>query len=709
MIIIGTTIPVIGLFFSFSLYLFIILAGDYVIDDKKLVMNTATKIVNEDEEELTKLFVENRELTSIHEIPEHVQHAFVAIEDARFYDHQGVDIRAIARALYRDILAGSKVEGGSTITQQLAKNTFLTPEKTFLRKTNEVLIAMNLERRYSKEQLLEMYLNRIYFGHGAYGIQSAATLYFNKDVSELTVEDGALLAGLPKAPNSYSPINHPVRSKQRRDLVLSVMERRGYLSAEEAVRLQGKTVAINVNRLSQHEAYATYIDMVLDEAEERFHLTNEEVLTGGYTIVVPMDKQLQETSFKMFQDDGYFPGTDEHVQGAFVMLDVRTGAVLAAQGGRQYISKGINRVNVKRQPGSTFKPVAVYGPALEEGKAQPYSLLRDELLEYDGYAPRNANQQYQGEMTMYDAITHSTNASAVWLFNQLGIGTGKTYLDKLGLGVRDNGLAIALGGLEEGVSPLQLSKAYRAFAKEGKLIDHYVISEMYDGNGKLLGRASIEEQEVFSKQTAWNMTRMLESVVIEGTARHGESSKALAGKTGTTSYTDIEGAIRDAWFVGYTPEVVGAVWIGYDATTDHSHLTGGSSYATQLFKDILNQIPLQNSYSFTKPNDVNELEEPIRLGTVSDVSAKLTFAGRGLVGVRMNWTALEDKRIQYRIYELTKEGMNHIGTVVGEGSFTVGSVNPFSLKEYIVIPYNPQTEQEGTPSNTAEVLMRIGF
>ena len=210
-------------------YIIILFLGNYVIDEKKIVMDSATRLVDENGDELTKLYVKNRDLVSIDKIPKHVQQAFISIEDVRFYEHHGIDFKSIGRALYRDILAGGSVEGGSTLTQQLAKNVFLSNDKTLLRKTKEVVVAINLEQRYSKQKLLEMYLNQIYFGHGAYGIQAASKLYFNKDVSKLTVEEGALLAALPKAPNSYSPILHPEKSIERRNVVLNAMQKAGYL------------------------------------------------------------------------------------------------------------------------------------------------------------------------------------------------------------------------------------------------------------------------------------------------------------------------------------------------------------------------------------------------------------------------------------------------------------------------------------------------
>ncbi|HET7577780.1 MAG TPA: transglycosylase domain-containing protein, partial [Bacillales bacterium] len=291
-------------------YLGILFAGNYVIQQEDLVLDSATKIVDEDGDLITKLYIENRDPVGIQDIPASVQHAFVSIEDSRFYEHHGIDPEGILRALYTDMLAGAKVEGGSTITQQLAKRVFLSSDKTWLRKTKEAIIAINLERRYSKKQILDMYLNQIYFGHGAYGIATAAELYFNKDVSDLTVPEAALLAAIPNAPSLYSPIDHPKNALERRNLVLSSMAKQGYLTPQQAVLYKQKTLGLDLHKMKKHPAYWTYIDMVLREAKKKYHLSNEAVLKGGYTIVVPMSVKAEKASYHLFQDGSYFPGSD---------------------------------------------------------------------------------------------------------------------------------------------------------------------------------------------------------------------------------------------------------------------------------------------------------------------------------------------------------------------------------------------------------------
>ncbi|WNB91431.1 PBP1A family penicillin-binding protein [Bacillus sp. NEB1478] len=699
-----------SLIIGFFAYLFIIMAGDYVIDEKDLVMDSATILVNEKGEKITKIYDKNRELVSINDIPKHVQEAFVATEDTRFYEHHGIDIRAIGRAIYKDILAGSKVEGGSTLTQQLTKNVFLSHEKSWLRKTKEAIIAINLERRYSKDKILEMYLNQIYFGHGAYGIQAAAKTYFNKDVNELTIEEGAMLAGLPKAPSYYSPIQHPEAAKKRRDLVLSLMEKQNYLTPSETVRAQGKTIALNVYEEQRNPAYSSYIDMVIREAREKYHISREELRQGGYKIVVPMDPDTQTIAYKAFQDGRYFVGTGtDKPEGALVLMNSKTGGLIAVQGGRNFITGGLNRVVVNRQPGSTFKPLAVYGPALESEKYKPYSMIKDEELSYKGYEPKNYNGKYLGEVSMVDAITHSINSSAVWLLNEIGVSNSKSYLEKLGMPIKDKGLGIALGGIDNGVSPLQMVQGYSSFLNEGKTIKPYVISKIYNHDGDLIGKAKMEEKKVWKKQNAWYMTRMLQQVVKSGTGSDGPENMEIAGKTGTTNYPDVEHGNKDTWFVGYTPEIVGAVWTGYDKTTKQSYLNSGSALPTLLFKQVVNQIPSQNGLTFKKPDGVKDLEPPIELVSIDDLRASFGVGDFGMPSVKLNWTASKDKRLQYKIYTVDEGETTQIDTVKGKGEYTASGKNLFTLPDFYVVPYNPLTKEAGRPSNTVSISFFPGF
>ncbi|PRS04575.1 transglycosylase domain-containing protein [Bacillus halotolerans] len=675
-------------------YISIIFLGHYVIDEKKLILHASSKIVDQNGDEVASLYTENREPVSINEIPKEVTEAFISVEDKRFYEHHGIDVKSVGRAVYRDILAGGKVEGASTITQQLAKNIFLTHDKTFLRKTKEVIIAINLERDYSKDKLLEMYLNQLYFGHGVYGIQAASHYYFNKEVKDLTVSEGAVLAAIPKAPSTYSPVLHPDKSKDRRDTILGMMNDQGYISAKEAVSAQGRTLGLNVKKQSETPWFDSYIDLVIQEAEDKYSISGEQLLQGGYTIKVPLDSKLQKTAYQVMKEGSYYPGTDQDAEGSAVFINNKTGGVEAAIGGRDYTAKGYNRVTAVRQPGSTFKPLAVYGPAMQEKKFKPYSLLKDELQSYGDYTPKNYDGRYEGEVTMSDAITYSKNAPAVWTLNEIGVETGKSYLKANGIDIPDEGLALALGGLEKGVSPLQLAGAFHTFAANGTYTEPYFISNITDEDGETIADHKEEGKRVFSKQTSWNMTRMLQQVVKKGTATSGTYHGDLAGKTGSTSYTGVSGATKDAWFAGYTPNITGAVWMGYDKTDQNHYLKGGSAYPTRMFKDILTQAGETGS-AFAKPKKVKELESPIELEPVKTLTADYTFRAAGLFTIELKWDAQEDDRAVYRIY-VNKDGKETLlDSVEGKGSYEIPYANLFSGASYKVVPYNTQTKKEG--------------
>ncbi|WHY25508.1 transglycosylase domain-containing protein [Bacillus velezensis] len=675
-------------------YISIIFLGHYVIDEKKLILHASSKIVDQNGDEVASLYTENREPVSINEIPKEVREAFISVEDKRFYEHHGIDVKSVGRAVYRDILAGGKVEGASTITQQLAKNIFLTHDKTFLRKTKEVIIAINLERDYSKDKLLEMYLNQLYFGHGVYGIQAASHYYFSKEVKDLTVSEGAVLAAIPKAPSTYSPVLHPDKSKERRDTILGMMNDQGYISAKEAVSAQGRTLGLNVKKQSETPWFDSYIDLVIQEAEDKYSISGEQLLQGGYTIKVPLDSKLQKTAYQVMKEGSYYPGTDQDAEGSAVFINNKTGGVEAAIGGRDYTAKGYNRVTAVRQPGSTFKPLAVYGPAMQEKKFKPYSLLKDELQSYGDYTPKNYDGRYEGEVTMSDAITYSKNAPAVWTLNEIGVETGKSYLKANGIDIPDEGLALALGGLEKGVSPLQLAGAFHTFAANGTYTEPYFISNITDEDGETIADHKEEGKRVFSKQTSWNMTRMLQQVVKKGTATSGTYHGDLAGKTGSTSYTGVSGATKDAWFAGYTPNITGAVWMGYDKTDQNHYLKGGSAYPTRMFKDILTQAGETGS-AFAKPKKVKELESPIELEPVKTLTADYTFRAAGLFTIELKWDAQEEDRAVYRIY-VNKDGKETLlDSVEGKGSYEIPYANLFSGASYKVVPYNTQTKKEG--------------
>ncbi|MBB6454691.1 penicillin-binding protein 2A [Salirhabdus euzebyi] len=682
----------------------ILLGGKMVVDEKGFVLSEATVIETVDGVEVATLYSENRTFVSIDQIPKHVQDAFIAIEDKRFYDHAGVDFFSVLRALYKDIIAFDKVEGASTITQQLVKNIYLTNDKAWLRKTQEVMGAIYLEREFSKEKILEYYLNEIYFGHGVYGIEKAAQFYFGKSVQNLTVSEGALLAGLPKAPSNYSPIDYPEKAIQRRNIVLSSMQQLNMINAEEMVALQGRTMGLQQGEPKNRPWIETYVDLVLKEAEERHHISRNEIYRGGYKIVTGINPVVQQAAYEAFQDDQYFTGTGEGQEGAFVLLDAKTGTIVAAIGGRQFQRGDLNRVFVNRQPGSVMKPLAVYGPALEMEKYSPYSMLKDEQMTYNGgYIPKNYDNQYLGEVSMYEALQKSKNAPAVWLLNEISLDYSKEYLSQMGINLPDENLALALGGLSEGVTPLQMAKAYRSFIHDGKVTDPYAILHIEDRKGNVIATSEAVDTKVFSSQTAWNMTKMLKAVVEQGTGTAGDYNKELAGKTGSTEHPTLVNRMKDVWFVGYTPEYVGAVWLGYDKTDEEHYLTEGSSVPTALFKQILSEVDnqVELAAAFQKPNNVEDLPEPITLPVIQDLTAEKSFGFLSGVRATLQWSVATDERIIYRIYEKTSDGSRLIAEVKGKSRYEDKEASIFDEKTYYVVPFNPLTGQVGQKSNEA--------
>lgn len=691
---------------SFIGYLLIVFLGNYVIDEDKLVIHSTSEMVDLDGHFISKLYNENHEIISIEDVPDYMKQAIVSIEDERFYKHHGIDFQSISRAVIHDIKAFSKVEGASTITQQLAKNVFLTHEKTIMRKTKEVIIAINLERKYTKDQILEMYMNQVYFGHGVYGIGGAAKYYFGKNIKDLTLDECATLAALLKAPSHYDPLSQPNRSLERRNLVLYKLYDNHYITQSEYNKAKLKPTTLNITEQKFENGYATYIDMVIKEAKEKFDISYDELLNGGYKVVVPIHKKTQLTAYKYFKNGNYFPGTDDNAEGAFVLMNAETGGVEAAIGGRDYYFHGLNRINVKRQPGSTFKPILDYAPALEAGNYTPYSLLPNEQMSFGNYKPKNYNNEYSKNISMYNAILKSANVPAVWILNDIGIDYAKKYLDKMDLNVPDYGLSMALGGLREGLTPLELVKAYSAFDHEGDALEPFVITAIYDKNNDLVAEAKIKEYKVYSSQTSWYMTKMLKGVVENGTAVRGIFKGDLAGKTGSTNIPGQTEGNKDAWFVGYTPEVVGALWMGYDKTDSKHFLRNGSSYPTVLFKKILRESGREPNTVFKKPKNIDDLDSPIEIEPITNAKSKVKFTPFGLFTVVLNWTPPSDDREQYHIYRVVDGKEKLIDTVTGVGKYKDTFVNVFNVPTYYVVPYNPQTKEEGQRSKLIKPNIR---
>ncbi|WP_078550742.1 transglycosylase domain-containing protein [Litchfieldia alkalitelluris] len=594
-----------------TMLFFAYMASTANVQSLKDGLNQSTVIFDKDGDVATHLSTNRTNGISIDEVPDHIAKAVIAIEDQRFYNHNGFDIKGISRAFFKNLFSGRITGGGSTITQQLTKNALLSPERSYKRKIEELFLAVEIEKHFSKDEIIEMYLNQVYFGSGAWGINHAAKKYFNSDAEDLSISEGALLAGLLQAPSALNPYNNFDKAINRRDVVLSKMNELGYITDQDLKKALKENIILEDGGGSNIERdYPFYVDSVLDEAINEFGLTQDEIFTRGYQIYTEMDQNLQFTLEKVYKQDWRFPTGKDGVlvQSGAVLLDPQTGGVRGLVGGRgDYVFRGFNRAtHMKQQPGSTLKPITVYTPALESGYHFD-SMLLDEPKTFEEYTPKNSSNTYQGKVPMYIALQDSLNLPAVRLLEEIGLDKGLQSLKRFGISytTEDEHLAIALGGMHKGISPLQLAESYSTFANDGNRNESHLITKIVGPTGNIIAERKVKTVKVTTKKIANEMTSMLLNVVETGT---GKATKIegiqIAGKTGSTQlpYNDVNGT-KDQWFVGYTSNLVGAVWLGFDQTDREHYLKGSSSdTVVPLFKGIIEQ-----AVKYVEPGEFEEV------------------------------------------------------------------------------------------------------
>ena len=539
---------------------------------------------------------QNRVSVPLSSVPKDVQNAFLAAEDLRFYQHFGVDPLRIFGALRTNLRSGEYAEGASTITQQLVKLSHLSTQKTIARKLEEMYLALQLENQCSKDEILEMYLNYIYFGRGAYGIEAAARAYYGIPAAQLSAAQGAALAAVIKAPSAYAPHLHPEANRQRQEYILRTMRENDMLS-EEDYQLALVQDVTPIQQTAQEVRYGWYMDAVLDEAESLLSLQAETLLGGGYHIYTALDPEQQDIIDGHFEPENNFPANASdgtRPQAAMACVDVHSGAVRAIEGGRKYeVQRGLNRATqMRRQPGSSLKPLAVYAPAIESHGYMTASVLNDTPQKFGNYSPRNSGNLYYGNVTVRTALKNSLNVAAVSLLNKIGVASARDYLQKTGIELddRDWNLSLALGAMTYGVSPVQLAAAYAPFANGGTFYAPYFIERIEDSAGNVLYRHEVTGNRVLSAQTAYLMTSLLQTVTSSGTgAKLSGAGTPVAGKTGTVNMTG--GGNRDIWMAAYNSDISTAFWMGFD-NPDNQHklqswVSGGdytAAMATRFFK-----------------------------------------------------------------------------------------------------------------------------
>lgn len=524
----------------------------------------------------------NRLWVTINKIPVYAQHAAVAIEDERFYTHQGMDIKRTAGAVL-GFVTGMSDYGGSTITQQLIKNVTGEWEDTPARKMKEILRALVLETQMDKDEILEYYLNVVYFGNGSYGLQMASHTYFDKDVSELSLAEAAAIVGITQSPKALDPFVNKEKNKEKQELVLYKMLECGYISQEE----HDAAVDEKLNFIEGAEEDNTFVnsyftETLIEELSEDLSETEkisleqakQRVYTGGLKIYSTVDANVQHAIEKVFEDTSnktFFPRLSGEVQpeAAMAVINPQNGALLGVVGGKGKKDANLilNRaVNSYRQPGSSIKPIAAYGPAVELDLLTPSSIIIDEPFEYNGWKPQNWYKGYKGAVTMREAVTQSMNIPAIKTVQSVGVETSFDYAkNKLGLksldDVNDKNLSpLSLGGLTKGVSVLDLTAAYGAFANKGIYTEPYTYTKVVDRYGNTVIEKDIVSRRVFSEETATIMTSVLKSTAEGSLGISAKLSGGMpsAGKTGTTNDD------KDRWYIGYTPYYLGGVWYGYD-------------------------------------------------------------------------------------------------------------------------------------------------
>lgn len=543
-----------------------------------------------------RILPEDRHWVTLDRIPAFLQNAVIAIEDARFYEHGGVDLRGIARAMVKNVAKGRLAEGGSTITQQLVKNKHLSAEKTIDRKVQEGLLAMEYEKKYTKQQILEMYFNEIYFGHGAWGIGQAARLYFDKNPEELSDTECAVLAGVPKNPGRYNPLGKPEDVEQRRDTVLARMVELQMITSQRDRQLRRQPhAAIKPGEAPQYLAHLRrklvdwYGPQVIEE--------------GGLDITAAMDLELQKLAEKTLSEG--VKKISPELQGALLCLDPHTGDVLAVAGGVDFPRSTYNRAFfAQRQPGSAIKPL-IYAAALEQG-ATASSLWDDTPVSYnrgDGktWTPKNYRGEILGEVTLREALARSNNVITVKLLDAIGVEDFVAFARNLGLPLRTpNDLSLALGTDE--VTLHDLTLAYTPLATGGMLPASRTILRLHDRRRNVGAELPLDVIPVLSPGAAYVTTRMLQDVMTSGTAKSLKKfaeERPAAGKTGTTD------DYRDAWFVGYTPQLITGVWVGHDTPKPGGRGFTGGAVAAPIWERFMRQaLAAQPTVDFPQPETV---------------------------------------------------------------------------------------------------------
>ncbi len=571
--------------------------------DKELLISATSKITIYDKD---NNLIENTvgdKIVDYENLPEYVKDAFISIEDKQFYNHKGLNYKRIIKSMLNNIKSGYFKEGGSTISQQLIKNTHLNNEKTFDRKLKEIVLTKKLEKTFSKDDILETYLNVIYFGNNCYGLENASFGYFNKPSKDLNINEAAVLAGLIKAPTKYSPILNYENSFKRKNLVLKEMHKDKKITDEEFNEFYDKEITLNLNKNMVKNIYTS---SCIEQAEKILNLTEKEMKMLGVKIYTYLDPNLQNDVINAVNNSAYYHKNKygNIADSCAVIIDNQTGGINAFYGKCDY-----NLYSLKRQPGSAIKPILVYAPALEKG-LNPDSVILDEHIDYNGYSPKNVGGIYHGYVTTTEAIEQSLNIPAVKVLKDVGIDNAKRFVKNCGLDLSNEGdnYALALGGFKYGTNLIDLTNTYLPFSQKGNFVKASFIKEIKSINGTLYKNTE-SKTKVMSEESAYLMTKMLISGVNKGTSmRLNKLPFVVAGKTGTVGIPNTN-LNTDVYSVAYTDNKTCGVWLGNTTNKTEFNLEGsnnGGTYCTSMLKEIISDTNKENNPTHfnSKPNGI---------------------------------------------------------------------------------------------------------
>ncbi|MEK4932198.1 PBP1A family penicillin-binding protein [Bacillus sp. FSL M7-1345] len=680
------------------------------LDKSKLVNPLSTKFLDKNGNFFYEYGAEKRTHVTYDQIPKVIESAFLATEDARFYEHDGIDFRRTGMAIMENVTGGFGSQGGSTITQQVVKNYFLTMDKTAKRKVQEWYLSYKLEQQYSKHEILEMYLNKINLGNRSYGISTAAKKYYGKDLKDIQLHEAAMLAGLPQGPNIYDPTkpDNVDRATKRRNIVLTLMNRHGYITKQEmndAMQIpvtQGLLPSSEVTEMK----YQAFLDAVVKEVEKEIPDIN--IGSDGLTIQTTLDLDAQDYADKIM-DGNLIKYPNDQFQGSFVFMDTQSGEVRAIGAGRKESKstfKGHNMaIDLKRQVGSTMKPIFDYGPAIENLQWSTYHQLNDSEYTYsNGKKIRNATNSYKGDVSLREALKKSLNIPALKTAQAVGLDKSKEFAEGLGMTFKDGKVyeSTAIGSNDS--SPLELAGAYATFGNDGVYNKPHFVKEVIFPDGKKKNFKP-KEKRAMHDYTAYMITDVLRDVVKPGSGGTGPTAYVpgidVAGKTGTQNFDESvikkygipADANRDSWFAGYTPQYTMAVWTGYEKDSAENYIGDRSTrIAQQMFQVMMSKFATDKS-RFERPSSVQELNEELYVKGAKKDAVKqikvdppsgLNVAFDGASTVTLNWSGPSSNVDAYAASYKATDGSSGSLSVSGTTA-TLGGIKPGVTYSFSVV------------------------